>query len=516
LPLYLIAVEMTGDRRVGVLASAILGLSLLHVYATSHPVPGALGSIFGLFTIYFLLRVYRTGAAWLPLLLCAGALVMTHHMTSLIIFLAVLLSCMFRLVLGHRTDFMGRMRKDIAFLGALLLMMSVFWGFAAEPFAQRIWVKGTGTSLWPLTIGGLALLGAMWWAASRRHRWTKYTHWPGERGAGGIAVRFALIQSVLIFFLVWTTFIAVPGTNISVPLVSLVWSVPTVVFGAFLALGTTFTRRMEDGMLLYGWAFIVVILAVFAMVSRSEEILYYRLAQYIIEPISIFMAAGLLSLPSIWRAGRDGRPVVPAMRPRQAAAMGGRLAVPRGQCGAGPVARGWEDRLFPVRARLGAAGMAGFGALLVTVLLITALTAYPSKEVMGGFNEGTTPAEMDGVIWFRDELTAGLSDDGAVLSDHRYSSMLFGYAGADASWDSGGEMIHSDELNPRERELRVPAGDRVVEYTAITADMESGTALKQWEPARSISEEGREKYDSGMWKLYDNGEAAVYGWADGG
>ena len=119
---------------------------------------------------------------------------------------------------------------------------------------------------------------------------------------------------------------------------------------------------------------------------------------------------------------------------------------------------------------------------------------------------------MDGVLWAREELSGGLDEDGTVLSDHRISSMMFGYADMDASWDSGGDMLHSEELNAGDRELDVPAGDKEVQYVAISAGMEEAVALEQWETAEPLEGEARDKYDEGMWKVFDNGELAIYSW----
>jgi hypothetical protein len=153
--------------------------------------------------------------------------------------------------------------------------------------------------------------------------------------------------------------------------------------------------------------------------------------------------------------------------------------------------------------------------VLTTVLLaVIAAGNYPPKEVLGGFEEGITEEEVDGVLWAREELSGAMDDEGTVLSDHRMSSMLFGYAGMDASWDSGGDMLHSEDLDPADRELDVPSGEKEVQYTVISAGMEEATALKQWETAEPLDGEAREKYDQGMWKVFDNGDVSVYSWPE--
>ena len=129
-------------------------------------------------------------------------------------------------------------------------------------------------------------------------------------------------------------------------------------------------------------------------------------------------------------------------------------------------------------------------AILMSLLLLTALMAVAGCS------------------------SSSSSDDAVVVPPAPPTGPDAAYAGSgnDASWDQGGEMLHSDELPDRDSTIDAPAGEREVQYALISADMEEGTALKQWETAEPLDGEAREKYDQGMWKVFDNGEVAIYCW----
>jgi hypothetical protein len=493
-PLYLIAVEITRDRLVGVIASALAGLSIFHVYASSHPVPGSIGAVLGLFCLYLLLVSYRNAGAMVPLILCAGALVITHHLSAFILLLAVGFISVVRIIFGHRLDLAGRCRRDITFMAALWSAMIIYWGLFAEPFADRIVTRGTGLPLWAIALAGYAGLLVLWWLAANRARFSRYAYWPGARRPGKLILRFGATATIVTVMVSITILFGLPGTDISVAPSTAFYILPLGILASLASVGTTFLRRVEDGFFVYAWAICIAILFFLSIALQSEELLVYRYSPYMMEPVAIMMACGLVGLPHALKARAEDRPVVEAIRP--------------------DTPRSVLKKVGLFQRALGPSGRtaAVWAVLAIVLLAVIAAGNYPPKEVLGGFEEGIEEEEVDGVLWAREELSGGLDEDGTVLSDHRMSSMLFGYAGMDASWDSGGDMLHSEDLDPAHRDLTVPSGEKEVQYTVISAGMEEATALEQWETAKPLEGEAREKYDEGMWKVFDNGAVMVYSW----
>ena len=64
--------------------------------------------LLGLFCFYLLIRSYSRPMAMVPLLICGGALVMTHHLTTFFVLASVAFVIVVRLSLGHRGDLVSR------------------------------------------------------------------------------------------------------------------------------------------------------------------------------------------------------------------------------------------------------------------------------------------------------------------------------------------------------------------------------------------------------------------------
>jgi hypothetical protein len=122
--------------------------------------------------------------------------------------------------------------------------------------------------------------------------------------------------------------------------------------------------------------------------------------------------------------------------------------------------------------------------------------------VLGGFEEGTTAGEMDSVLWLGE--TAGRTE--LVATDHRMSSMAFGFAHVNATWDEAYFTLHGNlsEAVAEMAGLDTPSGHHAVTMVLLDPAIESGVALKQWETARPMSAAARAKFSSPVFiKLYE-------------
>ncbi len=98
------------------------------------------------------------------------------------------------------------------------------------------------------------------------------------------------------------------------------------------------------------------------------------------------------------------------------------------------------------------------------------------------------------------------------------SSMLFGFAGLNSTWEYAPTVLHGETFDEMSNELssvRIPAGTKTIDYILITDNIKRGVTLKQWENAQPMSEPAVKKFDSSQFvKLYDNGDAQFYYWVD--
>jgi hypothetical protein len=93
------------------------------------------------------------------------------------------------------------------------------------------------------------------------------------------------------------------------------------------------------------------------------------------------------------------------------------------------------------------------------------------------------------------------------------SSMLFGFGGLNATWDSAYHTLH-DDLNGSKDELRsvkAPSGDGRINYVLIDDVIEGGVALKQWQNAEPMSKEAKAKFNEPPFqKVYEGRGVDIY------
>jgi hypothetical protein len=237
-------------------------------------------------------------------------------------------------------------------------------------------------------------------------------------------------------------------------------------------LGSNETLHGPEGIFLIAWMTGVGLAVVGSVAAGGQVIILYRFTQYMMEPWAIFIGFGAVWLLSLIS---KGYPV------KSASSVQSR-----------------PHRALPV-------------AVIITILIISAgALAYPPKSAMSGFQEGITEEEMIGVIWSDNNIESGA----AVATDHRLSSMLFGFAGLNASWDYVELVFTEDNFADARDELNcsgLPSGRKRIDYVMLSDELKSGVALVQWEQAEPISDASLEKFSQNpFYTIYDTGEVQIY------
>src|SRR6266540_3595498 len=89
-PMFLLAVRIAKEDRVGLFAAAFLAGAMPHVYTTAHSAPATLGDLLALTGLLLFPRLRTDGRVFAPLLLVSGALILTHHLSLYFFMLMVL------------------------------------------------------------------------------------------------------------------------------------------------------------------------------------------------------------------------------------------------------------------------------------------------------------------------------------------------------------------------------------------------------------------------------------------
>lgn len=465
----LLAYRVTSDPRAGIIAGAFAAVSSLVVITTSHAMPGTLGQLLLLAIVALLPDTYRDRSNLVLLGLLAVALLLTHHLSTYFA-IGILAFVPFYREMTQSAYDRSRLRVELPFAGAFLVLALVWWFGVAAPFREEI--IGDALPFPPLVTAilfllALAALPALVMLRRTRPPWhvaPRYASFPRQRMyiLGGLGLFLAILFLVVA--------VKLPASSIDLGWPTFVYGLPLVVWLAFLPLGVGALRFHRHGTLVVAWLYALVGSLAFAVLTDSRVLFPFRHADYIGEAMAVITAIGMLMVYDQLLASR-----VPSERPR-------------------------------VRTNL----LVAFAALLV----VTAALSLPPRETLGGFEEGTTRPELEAIRW----ADGNLPDGTTIAADHRLSSLLFGLAGLHATWDFTPVTYHSENAREAIRELSnasVPPRDDVparVDYVILSPPIEEGVTLLQWETSRPMSEAAIAKFEDPAFfeKVYDVNEVRIY------
>lgn len=460
LMVYFIGKVLFKNDVAGILAGAFVAVAMPHVFTTSHPMPGSLGDVLLLSTILFLFFSFKS-RKFIPLLiLSALALTLTHHLSSYFLFIAVFGGLFISEMLKSED------RKEAwvqwGFLIFFLTLLILYWMIVAPPFAEKVVSSAFDLPFWVVfSLGYVALfLAFILIKLRRRFKWSYRPEFPKAHRQ---LMMFLLLLLILFFVLGFLALVKIPGTNIHLnPDAALLFS-PLVMLLTFTSIGAGYLRFYKNGMVIYGWIIAMVLSLVIAILTSNKVLLTYRHPQYIIPPLALAIGVGMVMMFN---------------------------------------ALGDDKRRFKKGLTAG---------LVVLLIGLTSQSAYPPKEVMGGFQEGTSQEDMQAVFWARESLNEGAT----VATDHRMSSMLFGFAGLNATWDEADKTLHSasyEECRDEIESIKIPSGEKTIDYILLDDDIKEGVALLQWENAEPMSLEAQRKFENWPFvKLYEANGVEVFG-----
>lgn len=470
--------ETTTDM-IALVAAAFLAVALPNVFITSHPMPGTLGEIIMLFCILLLLKSYENLKFAIPLILFTAVLIFTHHLSTLFLLFIVIFIIIFR-VFSRVPDDVNRTKIDFGYITFLLTGMLIYWIFVAVPFKERVLENAIG---FPAEIGVVLAYGALImllvviWA----RKYLKWEYIIKTRQLKVLVLRFTLflICAFIIFAIVGS--FGVLGTNLEIEAIALFVLVPLVIFLAFSTFGHTFVRLNRDGMFVAGWVSACAILLCISVITESHEILAYRTFQYIFTPVAIFIGTGFVMFFKCIEHNQGSEVLKYEMAST--------TAKPR-------------RVITPYKTAA--------GVVIIILVLAGAALAYPPKGLLSGFQEGTNEPELEGCYWLRESV----EDDAVVASDHRLSSMAFGFGGANATWENAPKTLQSENLDEIAGELnatKTPSGKKAINYVLLSQELKDGVTLAQWVTVEPMSDEAYDKFQTyPFYKVFDNGDVEIY------
>lgn len=451
---FLLTVRMGGGEGAGLFAAAIIGLSMPHIYSTSHAIPASLGDVLFTFSLLSFVRLSED-RRWLALLLpVSAALIMSHHLSAYFLLIAMPTAMVLEGLLVRRTRWRS-IRMQISFFALYTAMTLVYWLGYAKPFRDSVltaieivpWYVLIALFLAGLVIATVAVLvrqksAFSWRPTFPTGRWTLFVL------TAALAFAFGLTISA--------SAVGVPGTSVRLhPFTGLYFS-PLLITLSLASPGRRLVDFSRGGHNVTAWLLAIAFSMLLGGVVAPNILLPYRHVEYLLIPLSIFAGLGAERLHS--RVSRRGGTVL----------------------------------VF----------------LFAFLLIGSAASSFPTPEILAGYQEGIKPEALPGVLW------APNLGDGLAAADHRVSTLLFGFGDTNATWDSATLALHAESFEDAKDEMhrvKSPSGDRTVEYVVIDVDMVAGVQLYPWDPAYPLSNAALEKFSREPYqKLFDNGYTVAY------
>jgi hypothetical protein len=484
-PLFLLFRRIYPNDTVALLGAAFASVAMPRLFSIAHPAPLALGDFLCVAALWLLVEGRRDVRWYLPLSLTGGALIVTHHLSSY--FFAVSALGGILLLELWRPGLWSRRfpTRELVFLAGFLTATFAFWFYGTTSFVGKVLLPSLGSGVYVgfaafEALGLLAIVAVgllVRWRRGRPRSTKGWVRLPSDRSL----VRDMLAIAVAVFAAVsLVIFIPVPGTGQTTSAAAILWFAPILALGLFCAGSRRVLTPSRLGPFVLTWtgalgASAAALIAVSAVggalhledaTSLAATLSPSRHVEYLLIPIGLLAAVGLARL---------------VVRARET---GGRRAF--------------------LAASLG----------VVVLLAANAAIVYPPQSDFGGFQEGLTPG--DAALW----LWVGISTppSWAVATDHRLSSMVFGFDGNPATWVTTPALFTggASDWPTVVSELRsawVPTSSLVhpVDLVIVDSVMYQGVALDPSQPALPLSGAAIGWFGQLPFVLlYENGPDAVY------
>ncbi len=484
LPLFLLFRRLYPHDTVALLAAAIGSLAMPRLFSIAHPAPLALGDFLVVAGLWMLVESRQDARWFLPLSLTAGALVVTHHLSSYFFAVSalggVLLLELWRPGLWSRRFPL----RELLFVAGFLTATFAFWFYGTSTFVAKVLLPGfagaSGVGFAAFEAAGLAAIAvAGLLIRARRATFRPRRAWvrlPRDRSV----VRDAVLIGVAVFVLVGViVLVPIPGTTQKTAPAAILWFAPILVLGLFCGGSRRVLSPSRLGPFVLAWGGVLGLSAVLLLAaaevptgapggttlqSISATLSPERTVEYFCLPLGLLVGIGMA---------------------RVVARTGDRFG-----------------RRAAIAASLG----------VVVLLAANAAIVYPPQADFGGFQEGLTHGDEGLWLW----VGLAAPPTWVVASDHRLSSMVFGFDGNPATWVTTPALFTGSNWSAAAAELRSvgapnPADPKPVDLVLVDSVMYGGVALNPAGEATPLSGPAIAWFGALPFVLlYENGANVVY------
>ena len=484
LPLFLLFRRLYPNDTVALLGAAIASIAMPRLFSIAHPAPLALGDFLCVAALWMFVEGRLDRRWYVPLALTSGALIVTHHLSSYFF----VISALGGLVLLElwRPGLWGRRfpTRELTFVALFVTGTFAYWFYGTTSFVSKVILYSlpfpTYVGFAAFEVGALGAVtvaaGLIHWRRTRSERPKDWVRLPSDKSL----VRDAAVIVTIVFGLVGLLlFVPIPGTGQTTTPAAVLWFTPLLALGLFGAGARRTPALARLGSFPLAWlgalglsAATMLALAAIAgsnpkyaaAANLAATISPSRHVEYLFLPLGILLAIGIAR--AVTRLG-DAR-----------------------------------GRRMMFAATLGVVILLGANAAIV----------YPPSNDLGGFQEGLTHG--DAALWMWVGMAA--PSTWTVASDHRLSSMIFGFDGNPATWVTTPALFNGDDPGAAAAELRSvgtpnPADPHPIDLVAVDSVMYSGVALDPAQSAAPLSLAAIDWFDGAPFiPLYEDGQNVVY------
>jgi hypothetical protein len=482
-PLFLLFRRLYPHDTVALLGAAVASVAMPRMFSIAHPAPLALGDFLCVAALWMLVEGRRDVRWYLPLALTGGALAVTHHLSSYLFAVSALGGILF-LELWRPGLWSRRFpTRELGFVAGFLTATFVYWFYGTTTFVAQVLSYSLGNASYIgfaafEALGLLAVLASAVLIRFRRSGFRPSRAWvrvPSDRSL----VRDALAIALVVFGgVAVVVFVPIPGTGQFTTPMAILWFAPILGLGFLCAGSRRALTPARLGPFALTWlgalglsaGSLLALAAVGGAYDQStlksiaSTISAYRHVEYILIPVGLLVAVCIARL--VTRA-----------------------------------ADRWGRRAFLV------AGLA-----VVVLVGANAAIVYPPQSDFGGFEEGLTRG--DAALWMWVGIAA--PPTWVVATDHRLSSMIFGFDGNPATWVQGAAVFTGSNWSTAASDLRSigtpnPAHLKPVDLVAVDSVMYGGVALDPNNLAVPLSSAAVAWFERAPFvPLYENGPDVVY------
>jgi len=384
---YFIVYELTKRRDLALLASAFLAVFPVHVYQTSHAAPLTVGHFFMMLSVFLYLKYSQNKKYLIPLLASTVLLVMSHHLTTYFF----LISVVFIVVIKSLHADLRSLRREIAYATAASALAFTYWMLVATPVFSIFMGKGTPFSP-PLVIlcfyllfygalGGIALEKK--YRPSFLERFRNHVPFKQSGSHRRALLYFVIGVTVMLSAEIVFLFVNFPISGIRMKPLSIVYSIPIVLFVGFGSMGVEYLRHVENRWFFQAWFCAILTSLLYSLFTVNSTLFPDRHIEYLSIPACVLAAAGIMYF------FREKRP----------------------------------HASFSLTKQVPTPYLQGVFAFVVCALVISnAVAVYPVYNSLDWMDESIPVSTVNAMQWIQDNCTGNTT---VVATDLRLSKMLW-------------------------------------------------------------------------------------------